>query len=190
MIGQISRAETLRLLTVGLLVVGPLFLAAGCGGVDYKSRGTVKGKVTVGPKNLTVGTVMFINKDGVTGSASIDPSGNYTMPDAPVGECQVTVSVPKLPSDPNVKGRLTGKGSGPKMPPPLRDPNKPAPKEEPKEEDGKSGDPSAPQMTSVSGAVIPKTVVQIDDKYSRAETSGLTFKVDRNGNHTFNIELK
>jgi hypothetical protein len=180
----------LRLWAVGLLVVGPLFLAVGCGGVDYKSRGTVKGKVTVGPKNLTVGTVMFINKEGVSASASIDPSGNYSMPDAPVGECQVTVSVPKLPMDPNVKGRMSGKGSGPKMPGALRDPNKPAPKEEPKAEDGKGGDPSAPTMTSVSGAVIPKIIVQIDEKYSKVESSGLTYKVDRNGNHTFNIELK
>jgi hypothetical protein len=90
-----------------------------------------------------------------------------------------------------VKGRLTGKGSGPKMPPPLRDPNK-APKEEPKADakDGKDGDPSAPEMVSVSGAVIPKTVVQIDDKYAKVETSGLTFTVVKNGTHTFNIDLK
>ena len=181
-----------RRLVVGVFLSAVLVIGAGCGGADYKSRGTVTGKVSVNGKNLTVGSVMFINKEGVTGSASIDPSGNYTMPDAPVGECQVTVSVPKLPMDPNVKGRLTGKGSGPKMPPPLRDPNK-APKEEPKVEakDAKeSGDPAAPNMPSVSGSVVPKTVVQIDDKYSKAESSGLTFKVEKNQSHTFNIELK
>ena len=175
----------------GCLMAGMAVALAGCGGADYKSRGTVTGKVSVKGKNLTVGSVMFINKEGVTGSASIDPNGNYNMPDAPVGECQITVSVPKLPMDPNVKGRLTGKGSGPKMPPPLRDPNK-APKEEPKADakDGKDGDPSAPEMVSVSGAVIPKTVVQIDDKYAKVETSGLTFTVVKNGTQTFNIDLK
>lgn len=174
----------------GCMMAGIALVLAGCGGVDYKSRGKVSGKVSVNGKNLTVGSVLFINKDGVNGSASIDATGNYTMNDAPVGECQVTVTVPKLPPDPNVKGRLTGKGKGPKMPPALRDPNKPAPKEEPKEEDSKSGDPSAPIMTSVSGAVIPKNVVQIDDKYSKVETSGLSFKVERNGTQTYNIELK
>lgn len=45
-------------------------------------------------------------------------------------------------------------------------------------------------MMSVSGAVIPKTVVQIDDKYAKVETSGLTFKVGKNETHTFNIDLK
>ncbi len=174
-------------------IAGLALVAIGCGGVDYKSRGTVNGKVTTGGKNLTVGSVMFINKDGVTGTASIDPNGNYSLSDAPVGECQVTVSVPKLPTDPNVKGRLTGKGKGPKMPAGPRDPNK-APKEEPKEaeadKDGKDNDPNRPSMASVGGAVIPKTVVPIDEKYSKPESSGLTFTVIRNQTHSFDIILK
>ena len=178
---------------VGCLMAGLAVALAGCGGADYKSRGTVTGKVSVKGKNLTVGSVMFINKDGVTGTASIDPNGNYSLSDAPVGECQVTVSVPKLPTDPNVKGRLTGKGKGPKMPAGPRDPNK-APKEEPKEaeadKDGKDNDPNRPSMASVGGAVIPKTVVPIDEKYSKAESSGLTFTVIRNQTHSFDINLK
>ena len=172
---------------------GFLAVVVGCGGVDYKSRGAVSGKVTIAGKNLTVGSVMFQNKEGISASASIDPSGTYNLLDAPLGECQVTVSVPKLPQDPTTKSRLTGKGAGPKMPSGPRDPNK-APKEEPKEKeadkDGKANDPNTPTMASVGGAVIPKTVVPIPDKFSNPDTSGLKYTVIKNQSHAWDIDLK
>lgn len=153
-----------HLLGVTLLAVGLLTLV-GCG-PDYKARAVVKGRVTTGKRPLTTGTVMFINKEGVSSSATIDPEGNYDMKDAPIGECDVTVTVPDLPMDPSVRARLTGKGSGPKMPE-MKNPENP-------------DLPSAP--------TVPKQVVPIDAKYSKRESSGLHFKVER-GENTYNIDL-
>ena len=82
-----------------LLACGLLALAAGCG-PDYKARGTVKGQVKIGSRPLPFGTVMFINKNGISATANVDENGNYEMKDAPVGECQVTVSVPTCPRTP------------------------------------------------------------------------------------------
>jgi len=101
-----------------------LLLASGCG-PDYKARGAVKGKVTTGKKPLTTGTVMFVNKEGMSASAGIDTQGNYEMKDAPLGECTVTVVVPTLPNDPSVRARL--KGGGPKLPGEMITPKIPAP---------------------------------------------------------------
>ena len=153
-----------RLRAGGLLACCFLVLAAGCG-PDYKARGVVKGKVTTGKKPLTVGTVMFYGKNGMTGSASIQPDGTYIMPDAPLGECKVTVTVPQM--DPSSRARL--KGKGPAMPSGPMNPEE--------------GGVPAPPL-----AVIPKEVVPIDAKYSNPETSGLSFTVEK-GEQTYNIEL-
>lgn len=151
---------------VGMVALCTILLTSGCG-PDYKSRGVVKGKVTSGKRALTTGSVMFINKDGVSASAGIDPDGNYEMKDAPVGECKVTVTVTELPMDPMVRARLMGKG--PKMPEGPKNPE--------------SADSPAPPL-----AKIPKEVVPIDPKYSKPETSGLSFTVKK-GEQTYNIEL-
>ena len=149
-----------------MLACCTILLTSGCG-PDYKSRGVVKGKVTVGNRNLTTGSVMFINKEGLSASTGIDPDGNYEMKDAPVGECKITVTVTDLPMDPTVRARLMGKG--PKMP------------EGPKNPED-TGAPPPPL------ARIPKEVVPIDAKYSKPETSGLSFTVKK-GEQTYNIEL-
>jgi len=141
-------------------------LLGGCG-PDLKAHGVVKGKVTRGGKPLTSGTVMFFGKDGVTGSGTIEPDGTYEVKDAPVGECQVTVRVDTLPMDPSVRARL--KGGGTKMPEGPRDPSKASPDL-----------PSAPR--------VPKEIVPIDAKYSKPETSGLSFTVKK-GEQTYNIDL-
>lgn len=166
-----SRLPRLRsrphLAGVALLAVG-LFTFLGCGGPDYRARAVVKGRVTTGKKPLPAGTIMFVNKDGVSSSATVDPDGNYEMKDAPIGECDVTVTVPELPMDPSVRARLSGKGGGPKMP-------------EVKNPENSSPDlPSAPK--------VPKQVIPIDTKYSKRETSGLHFKVEK-GENTYNIDL-
>lgn len=150
----------------GLIACCVLVVSSGCG-PDYKSRGVVKGKVTTGKKSLTTGTVMFYGKNGITATAMIDENGNYEMKDAPVGECQVTVTVMAMPRDPSVRARMMGKG--PKMPEGPRDPN--------------SSEPPLP-----SGAKYPKVIIPIDAKYSQPDTSGLTFKVEK-GEQTYNIEL-
>lgn len=163
------RPTTRRIVVGGLLACGVLLLTNGCG-PDHKARGSVKGKVTYKKKALTTGTVMFTNKQGVSASATIDTEGNYVMNDAPVGECQVTVTVPDLPRDPTVKARLTGKGAGPKMP-------------EMKAPEG-ADVPDLPSAPSV-----PKEIVSIDQKYSNPATSGLTCTIEKNTEKTWDIEL-
>jgi len=111
---------------------------------------------------------MFINKQGVTGTAHIDTQGNYELHDAPVGECQVTVTAPPLPQDPSVKARLKG-GGGPKMP-----------------------EMKAPEGSGIelpSSPTVPKEIVPVDSKYSKPESSGLTFTVEKGETKTFNIDL-
>jgi len=126
----------------------------------------VKGKVTTGKKHLTTGTVMFYAKSGVTGSATIDPDGNYVLNDAPVGECTVTVTVAALPQSPSVRARL--KGGGPKIP------------------EMKNPEQASPPLPSSPS--VPKEVVPIDAKYSKTETSGLNFTVEKR-EQVFDIEL-
>lgn len=153
----------------------PVLVAVGCG-PDYKARGEVKGKVTAGGKPLTAGSVMFHGPDNMTASATIDTDGTYTMPDAPVGECQVTVSVPAMPTDPTIKARMTGKGKAPKMP------EGPRPPEGVKMSDGLDEPPPM-------AAKIPTEIVPVDEKYAKPESSGLKFTVEKGGHQTYNIEL-
>ena len=110
---------------------------------------------------------MFYAKSGITASASIDLEGNYVLNDAPVGECVVTVTVNPLPDDASVRARL--KGGGPKIPE-MKNPEE--------------ARPALPPAASV-----PKEVVLIDAKYSKTETSGLTFTVEKR-EQSFDIEVK
>ncbi len=153
-----------RLLVGGFLVFGLLALV-GCG-PDYKSRATVKGKVKMGNKYLTSGTVVFHNKNGVTSTSPIDPHGNYEMKDAPVGDCAITVTVAGLPPDPSVRQRLQGKGPNPG-----------------KGSDNPEGGPGIELMPE-----MPKEIIRIPDKYAKPETSGLNYKVEK-GEHTYDINL-
>ncbi len=131
-----------------VLLFGLLAVAVGCG-TNYKARGTVKGKVTISGKNLTVGTVMFYGKDNLTGSAPIGSDGTYVINDAPLGDVKITVTVPTVP--PGGFSHLKGAPAGPVMP----GENNPKP------------------------TTIPTTVVPIPQKYGNVETSGLTFTVQR-----------
>ena len=169
MINQVFSPANYRFWAMGLLLCSPLLFTSGCGGLDWKSRGIVRGKVKTGGKLLTTGNVMFVNKDGISTSSTISVDGEYNMVDAPLGECTVTVVVNKLPMDPNVKGRLSGKGAGPKMPDGPRMPGAEAP-------------------AGMSAASMPKTIVPIDEKFAKPETSGLKFTVIK-GEQTYNIEL-
>jgi hypothetical protein len=150
-----------------LLLVGLLSASAGCS-PGYKSRGTVKGQVTISGKPLYVGTVTFVTDDNRSGSATIDQNGNYVMGDAPVGDVKVTVTVPKVGG---MAGMMGGKPARPKSPVgEMKDPNNPS-----------QGGPAA-------APVDPSKIVPIPDKYSTVETSGLTYKVEK-GEQTFDIKL-
>jgi hypothetical protein len=149
-----------------LLACGLIVTAVGCG-PDYKSRGVVKGRVTFNKQPLPAGTVTFYGpQGGMTGVGQIDAQGNYEVKDAPVGECQVTVTVPQLPMDPSVRARL--KGGGPKLP------------------GVKNPDESSPSLPS--NPTVPKDIRPIDAKYSKPDTSGLKFTVQK-GEQTYNIDL-
>jgi hypothetical protein len=162
----------------GTFAVALIGLIVGCDGIDYKTRGKVKGVVTTSVANpgakgqtkrvpLTSGTVMFQGPNGISASATINTKGEYDMQDAPIGDCQVTVSVSALPMDPGVKARLSGKG--PKMP-------------EMKNPEAQGTElPSAPE--------VPKEIVRIDEKYSKTESSGLKFTIKKGESHVYNIDL-
>ncbi len=149
-----------------VLLASAFFVSAGCTD-PYKARGVVKGQVTIGGKPLNAGTVSFVTKDNRSGSATIDAKGNYVMGDAPIGDVQATVTVPKM-------GGMAAMGHG-------AQPKQPAGMPEMKPPDG-SGGPPAP-------AIDPTKMVQIPDKYGSVDSSGLTYKVGK-GEQTINIELK
>jgi hypothetical protein len=161
-----SLRYTHRLLVAGLLAFGLLILV-GCG-PDYKARAVVKGKVTMGNKPLTSGTVVFYGPQGVTSTATIDENGNYTMNDAPVGDVTitVTVSVPPAMGPGGLKAEIERR-------------KKPA--------GGDSKDPEG-GSPGIAMSKMPTTFVRIDEKYSKPETSGLKYKVEK-GEHVHNIEL-
>ena len=158
------RPSSLRFLSTLLITTG-LGLLVGCGGTV--PRAIVKGKVSLGDKNLTAGTIEFRTKDNsVSGSGRIEENGEYRVTDAPVGDALVSITVPKV-------GAMMGK-----MPPGMM--------QGPKDGGMKMADAGAgPGPTTID----PKKIVNIPDKYSKSETSGLTFKVER-GENTHNITLQ
>jgi len=144
----------------GLLLLFLIALSAGCG-PNYKARGAVKGKVSFAGKSLTAGTVMFYGQQGnMTGSGAITPDGSYFVPDAPLGEVKITVSVPPVPFG-GLK-HLKGAPTGPVMP----------------------GSTAPADLGKIPSQVIP-----IPEKYAKVETTPLTFSVKR-GEQTHDIDLK
>jgi hypothetical protein len=148
----------------GLLLSGLLVLALGCG-PNYKARGIVKGKVTIAGKPLTTGSVMFIGKNTLTASATIK-DGEYSMPDAPLGDVVIRVSVPKPPPSGLAKMRLP-----------------------PGTKETKSVDPEGSGKSISIMGEVPANIVPIPDKYGNEATSGLTYTVVK-GEQTHNIDLK
>jgi hypothetical protein len=121
----------------------------------------VKGKVKWNGEQLGAGTVMFTTSDNRTGSATIDPDGNYTMGDAPIGEVTITVTVPEISPAIRMKGGI-------------KDMTNKSPVE------GGGGQMTTPKM--------PATFPQIPEKYTKVESSPLKYTVKK-GEHTFNIDL-
>ena len=68
------------------------FCLVGC---SKESKAKVSGVVTYKGSPLTSGVVTFYGEgNNQVASCSIDPNGNYTLTDAPVGADKITVSVP------------------------------------------------------------------------------------------------
>jgi hypothetical protein len=160
LVGSRSFDMSLRVWTGAWMLLCLCLWSAGCGGT--KSKATVKGQVTIGSKPVYMGTVSFILNDKQSGSATTDQNGNYVVTDAPVGDCKISVTVPKL--GPGLRG-------GPVIPkgmPAMKDPNA-------------SESTPAPLMD-------PSKIVPIPDKYGDPNSSGLSFKVEK-GEQTHDIKL-
>jgi hypothetical protein len=153
-----------RRVSFAAILLGCIALVVGCG-PDYKARAVVKGKVTSNRVSLTSGTVTFHGANGMVGTADIKEDGSYTCNDAPLGDVTITVavSVPTNMGGPVKKNweKIAGAGS--------------------KDPEGNS--PGIAIMGS-----IPSKFVRIDEKYSKPETSGLKYTVEK-GENTKNIEL-
>jgi hypothetical protein len=149
--------------TGGWLLFGALIVSAGCG-TGTPQRASVKGKVTLSGKHLTAGSVMFFGKDAST-SAPIDKDGNYAMLDAPIGEVQVTVTVPKMSPGAVMMMKRMKTSTALK--------------------NTKSVDPETGKSISMA---MPTNVVPIPDRYADPSTSGLSYKVEP-GEQTHDIPL-
>jgi hypothetical protein len=173
------------------LSTSTLLLAGGCG-PGVKDRGIVHGKVTFRGEPLTVGTVQFVTSDNRTGSAMIKEDGTYEMPDAPVGEVQIAVTVPVKggistamkggPGGVGTKGAPGGVGT---MPPGAGGGS--GGKIAPKAPEGVLGGGDGYKMGPPPTLDLTKAV-RIPDKYAKPETSGLTYTVTR-GDQTHDIPL-
>jgi hypothetical protein len=140
------------------VLVGLLAGLSGCGGPPPKA--VVKGKVSIGGKNLTTGNVVFHGANNAQAMAIINESGEYEMKDAPVGEVKISVNVPKSPPGgfDKMMGRDVMKSKAFK--------------------DAKSVDPESGKVISIMGAA-PANIVPIPDKYGNPDTSGLIYTVTK-----------
>ncbi len=156
---------SLSWLRSGSLVLLVLVVAlVGCADPN-KARAKVKGRVKFFDKYLTCGTVAFNAKDGRVGSGNIDFDGNYEVSDAPIGECTITVTVPRMSRGPAP--------SGPPKPPPGVPEMRP---------------PGAIGGTNTTPAIDPSKIVEIPSKYESVETSGQKYTVEK-GEQTKDIVL-
>src|SRR5262249_12037935 len=152
--GSLAMHVLHRASTAGLVVLaGALLLSAGC---SSRTKAVVKGQVVFFDKKLSAGTVSFQGQGGAAGSGNIDFNRNYTVADAPVGPCTVTVRVPQVPPMVPPGSKV---GQPPKGMPPMRPPG------------GEADDSGSP-------LVDPNKIVKIPNKYAKPETSGLTFTVE------------
>jgi hypothetical protein len=154
---SIIRLRNARLLFAVALCLA-LAALAGCG----KGRATVNGKVTLNGKPLTTGTVSFIGGPSDTGSGHINADGTYAVPDAPLGDCKVTVQTPRA---------MGGVQGMPKPPAGMK---------------GMPKEMLPPGAEEGSKAV---RVVPAPEKYGSPDTTPVTYTVKK-GTQTFDIDLK
>lgn len=150
----------------GGVLIAFLVVLSGCD--TGPKRAAIKGKVTLDDKPLTVGNVMFLGKENFSGTAAIDKDGNYSLADAPVGEVQVSIDVPRLPPGGLEMMRRMKNNPGTK--------------------DTASVDPNDPSKRIGIMGNIPENVVPIPDRYRDPKTSGLTYTV-KPGEQTYDIKL-
>lgn len=76
---------------VGVILVAAVALV-GCGDKRGGAKGAVSGKVYVGDKVVTAGDIRFHGPNNAQAGGTIHGDGSYTVTDAPVGECKITVN--------------------------------------------------------------------------------------------------
>ena len=154
MLSSIPR-RFIRCIALALALLIPLSI--GCGA--NKGKAVVKGTVTYKGKVLKAGNLSFQTADNRVGTARIDATGHYVVPDAPIGEAKITVTMPTAPLS-------TGK-------PPSGMAMKPPPGMEPPKE-----------TTSTD----PRDYIPLPQKYATLATTDLSFTV-KSGENTHDITL-
>lgn len=159
----------------GIVAIALLACVGGCFGGGGPPSGSVTGKVTIDGQPLTGGSIRFHPASAEAKSKAsggvIGPDGSYSVPDAPLGACKVTVD--------------TGLAKGA------------APKNEPKGPGADvmkkmQGPPAGmPAMGGGNGAGFGggTKAVPIEPAYTSPSTTPLTADVKR-GTNTLNFEVK
>jgi hypothetical protein len=139
-----------RLMSGGLLTA-LLLAAAGCG----SSSGRVAGKISYKNNPLRGGTVTFqgLGENGWAKTSRIADDGSYIIDDMPKGPAQVSVETQ------TVKPNRIGQAMAARM------------------TKGKNIPPEMLQSSPFGQAMQADKYVAIPPKYSKAETSGLTYEV-------------
>lgn len=150
----------------------------GCGG----GKGTVTGTVTLDDKPLSVGTIAFQPAKGNAVSAPIK-DGKYTVEGVPTGEARVTVDTKAVEQQLKPPDR-GGQAPPQSMAPP---PGMKMPPEAQKYFDERKQAANANQDAAKE---LRKNFRKVPEKYGKADTSGLTFKVQSGKGNTFDVPLK
>jgi hypothetical protein len=148
---------------VGLFAVPWL---AGC--TPAPTTGQVSGKVSVAGKGpLTGGTIIFVSAADAkrAGTGTIKPDGTYDVPNAPLGECKVTVD------------NLSLKGTAAMGAPPPS-------------VSGQTGAvPKGLEIPTGMGAMGKGTYIPIDPTFAKPESTSLKASVNK-GTNTADFEVK
>ncbi len=145
-----------------LLVVMVALATAGCS----RSTATVSGTINFKGAPLKGGTVLFVNEDGTTVSATIGEDGKYTIRNIHPGPVQIAVKTAFL--------RPNDKAPASKHPYKLVNP--------PADQEGQ------PIQRGHDPTANAKRFVAIPPHYEELDTSGLTYTVEP-GNQTHDLDL-
>jgi hypothetical protein len=142
-----------------------ILVAVGC-----SSKGTITGTVTYKGTPIPEGSVQFMPENGAPTVSAVINDGQYTAEKVPVGPAKVAIASLTAGAQENAMTKMMmsgGKGGGP--PPDAKIPEE------------------ARKLFSGGGA--PKKGLQIPEKYSDLQNSGLTYTVT-GGKQTkdFNLE--
>jgi hypothetical protein len=167
----------IRPLTVIPFVVA--LAALGCGGGNPAAPASISGSVTLNGKALPGGSVSFFTQAGSTGyTASIGSDGTYSISDVPMGDLIVCVETESAnPEQPGTTGNSKDAQRYQQM---MGDRRK---------QGGGSGGSGGSAGGGAAGGEKAANYVKIDKKFSKPQTSPLTYTA-KNGRNVYNIELK